>query len=374
VFQGLPLLDLSFKLHYNLKLMRRRGLFYSAIGAIGATMLAQDRRKTISQSDPDNIKLCHRLDAKTVTDDDLLFLQQIGLGWVRLEFGGGEVTLDTLRAAQQRFAKFGMRIYSGVHYSYRSTRIQLGQAGRDQDIETYCRFLRDLGNLGIPVASYDFHPANTYTTKMVQRRGYTTRGFDLRDFRASVEKRAFDREYSADDIWANYTYFIRAVLPVAEQAGVKLALHPDDPPVPKMNGVAKLFTHYDGYRRAEEIAGGSPSWGLTFCVGTWSEGGDQMGKNVFEMIRDFGRRRKIFEVHFRNVTGPLPHFVETFPDDGYMDMYRVMRTLRETGFNGAAEPDHVPRLTGDDGLMRAGTAYCIAYMRPLLLRANQEIG
>ena len=121
-----------------------------------------------------------------------------------------------------------------------------------------------------------------------------------------------------------------------------LALHPDDPPVAKMNGVAKLFTHYDGYRRAEQIAGNSRRWGLTFCVGTWSEGGDRMGKNVFEMIRDFGARQKIFEVHFRNVTGPLPRFVETFPDDGYMDLYQVMKALRQARFNGAVEPDHVP--------------------------------
>ena len=209
---------------------------------------------------------------------------------------------------------------------------------------------------------------------MVERRGYTAREFDLNDFRTKVEKQRFEREYSADEIWAAYTYFTKAVLPVAEEAGVKLALHPDDPPLAKMNGVAKIFTHYDGYRRAEQIAGGSRAWGLTFCVGTWSEGGDRMGKNVFEMIRDFGGRGKIFEIHFRNVTAPLPHFVETFPDDGYMDMYRVMKTLREVRFNGAAEPDHVPKLAGDTGLFRAGTAYCIACMRAMLRRANAEVG
>jgi mannonate dehydratase len=175
-------------------------------------------------------------------------------------------------------------------------------------------------------------------------------------------------------MWANYTYFMKAVLPVAQEAGVKMALHPDDPPVAKMNGVAKLFTHYDGYHRAEQIAGGSPNWGLTFCVGTWSEGGDRMGKNVFEMIEDFGGRGKIFEIHFRNVSSPMPHFVETFPDDGYMDMYRVMKALRKVKFSGAAEPDHVPRVAGDSGIQRAGTAYCIAYMRSLLRRANEEVG
>ena len=194
------------------------------------------------------------------------------------------------------------------------------------------------------------------------------------DFREAVEKQAFEREYSADDIWANYTYFVKAVLPVAEEAGVKLALHPDDPPMAKMNGVAKLFTHYDGYARAEKIAGGSKNWGLTFCVGTWSEGGDKMGKDVFEMIKDFGGRGKIFEVHFRNVSSPLPRFEETFPDDGYMDMYQVMKALRQVKFDGPAEPDHVPGLVGDTGIRRAGTAYIIASMKGLLRRANEEVG
>ena len=353
--------------------MLRRQFLRSAL-ATGTPLLAQQQARKMEEGDLRNAKLCHRLDAKSVSDDDLRFLEQIGLKWVRLEFDAGEITLDALRAQQRRFAQFGMRIYSGVHYAYRSRRVQLGEPGRDQDIETYRRFLRDLGTLEIPVASYDFHPANTYTTRMVERRGYTTREFDIDDFRNRVEKRQFDREYSADEIWANYTYFVKAVLPEAEEAGVKLALHPDDPPVAKMNGVAKLFTHYDGYRRAEEIAGKSPNWGLTFCVGTWSEGGDRMGKDVFEMIRDFGGREKIFEVHFRNVTGPLPRFVETFPDDGYMDMYQVMKALRQVQFNGAVEPDHVPRLAGDSGLLRAGTAYCIASIRAMLRRANEEVG
>jgi mannonate dehydratase len=319
------------------------------------------------------VKLAHRLSVKSTSDDDLLFLQQIGLRWVRLEFGEADVSFEDLKKVQERFARFGMRIYSGVHYSYRSPRVQLGQPGRDKDIETYCGFLRNIGKLGVPIASYDFHPANTYTTSYARRHGYTAREFDLNDFRAKVEKQAFAREYSAEDMWANYIYFMKAVLPVAKESGVKLALHPDDPPLAKMNGVAKLFTHYDGYRRAEQIAGGSPYWGLTFCVGTWSEGGNAMGKNVFEMIRDFGGRGKIFEVHFRNVSGPLPHFVETLPDDGYLNMYEVMKALRQAGFNGAAEPDHIPKLAGDSALLCAGTAYCLAYMRGLMRRVNEEV-
>ena len=337
-----------------------------------AVAFAQGR--VIAEDDPSNTKICHRIVVRTVTDDDLLFLKQIGLRYGRLEFGDGDTPFEYLKAQQERFAKYGIKILSGVHYSYRSLKVQLGQPGRDKDIETYQRFLRDCGKLGIPIASYDFHPANTYTTSHVERRGYRTRVFDLDDFRKRVEKQAFEREYSAEDIWRNYTYFMKAVLPVAEEAGVKLALHPDDPPVSMMNGVAKLFTHYDGYARAEKIAGGSKNWGLTFCVGTWSEGGDRMGKDVFAMIKDFGARKKIFEVHFRNVSSPLPRFEETFPDDGYMDMYQVMKALRQVKFDGPAEPDHVPGLAGDTGIRRAGTAYIIASMRGLLRRANEEVG
>jgi mannonate dehydratase len=349
-------------------ILNRRQILLSAVGVTALPRLSAQ------QDDDNNTKIAHRLNADSLTDDDLLFLQQVGLKWARVEFGERPIGYDALLATQQRFARFGMRIYSGVHYSYRSLKVQLGQPGRDKDIETYCQFLRDLGRLKIPIASYDFHPGNTYTTSVVPRRGYMAREFDLDSFRSKVEKQEFNREYSADDIWANYAYFMKAVLPVAEQAGVKLALHPDDPPLAKMNGVAKLFTHYDGYHRAEQIAGGSPAWGLTFCVGTWSEGGTKMGKDVFEMIHDFGGRGKIFEVHFRNVSGPLPRFVEAFPDDGYLDMYQVMKALRQVKFNGAAEPDHVPKLAGDSGILRAGTAYCLVYMRALLKRANEEVG
>ena len=141
-----------------------------------------------------------------------------------------------------------------------------------------------------------------------------------------------------------------------------------------MNGVAKLFVHHDGYRQAEEIAAGSKHWGLTFCIGTWAEGGSQMGKDVFGMIDDFGSRGKILDVHFRNVSAPLPHFVETFPDDGYLDLAKVMQALRRVGFSGAMVPDHVPQLAGDSGIRRAGTAYCIACMRAMLRRANEEVG
>ena len=361
----------------------RRDFFKAplAAGAAGALLGAgfgqpvragQSRGGSIDEYDTDNVKVAQRV-SSNVSDDYLLLLKQIGLRWTDVVFGtNGD--LDHMRHTQQRFARFGLKIYAGRHDAYRNLKLQLGQPGRDEYIEQYQSFLRNLGNLGIPVSGHDFHPANTYTTAQVQRRGYTAREFNLNDFREKIEKQRFDREYSAEEIWANYTYFLKAVLPVAEQADVRLPLHPDDPPLAKMNGVAKLFTHYTGYKRAEQIAGDSEHWGLELCVGTWSEGGDKMGKDAFEMIRDFGGRKKIFAIHFRNVSSPLPHFVETFPDDGYLDMYRVMKTLREVGYSGTVIPDHIPQLAGDEGTRPIGTAYCIAYMRSLLRRANEEVG
>jgi mannonate dehydratase len=350
------------------------GLAYLGyIRSAGTREAPAGRKPPMDESDARNIKLAHRV-SSNLSDDEILFLQQIGLRWMRVEFQAAESDLDRMRKVQQRFEKHGIKIFSAMHPAYRSLRIQLGQKGRDQDIETYQTFVRNLGKLGIPVANYDFHPGNTYSTGQVQRRGYLAREFRLEDFRKKVEKQRFEREYPADEIWDHYTYFVKAVLPVAEQANVRLGLHPDDPPLTKMNGVAKIITHYEGYRKAEQIAAGSKHWGLTFCVGTWAEGGDQMGKDALAMIRDFGQRGKICDVHFRNVTSPLPNFVETFPDDGYLDLYQVMKALREVGFQGAMEPDHVPLLTGDKGIRPAGTAYCIASMRSMLRRANEEVG
>lgn len=352
----------------------------AAVAAMPGGLSAENiRRKQIDEYAPGNIKLSHRVSAN-LSEDDLHFLKQIGLRYARVEFPQDASSLTQMREVRDRYAKYGIEIYSGVHYAYRSLKVQLGQPGRDEDIERYQQFIRNLGDIGGTIASYDFHPGNTYTTsEVIADRGYKAREFRLDDFRNKVEKQMFDRVYTADDIWDNYTYLMKAILPVAKEADVKLALHPDDPPLEMMNGVAKVFVHYNGYRRAEEISDsiegkGSPHWGLTFCVGTWSEGGDKMGKDVFEMIRDFGGRGKIEEIHFRSVTGPLPNFVETFPDEGYLDMYEVMKALRKVKFNGMLVPDHIPQLVGDSGMRRAGTAYAIAAIRALLRRANEEVG
>lgn len=338
--------------------------------AAGAAALGAATRK--DEHAPDNTKIATAINA-TATDDHLLFLKQIGLRWLHVSFGKDQ-SLAAIKAAQERFARYGLKIHCGISDTYRSARLQLGQPGRDEDIENFQAFLRDLGRAGVYSSKIDFHPGNTYTTQMIESpRGYRSREFNLDEFHSKVEKQRFERTYSADDMWANYAYFIKAVLPVAEKADVRLALHPDDPPIPMMNGVAKLFIHYDAIKRADEIAGHSKHWGLTFCVGTWSEGGDKMGKDVYGMIKDFGARGKIFAVHFRNVSSPLPRFHETLHDDGYLDMYQVMKALRQAKCTASLIPDHYPGLVGDKNRQLA-EAYSIAYMRALLRRANEEVG
>jgi mannonate dehydratase len=157
---------------------------------------------------------------------------------------------------------------------------------------------------------------------------------------------------------------------VAEEAGVRIGIHPDDPPGLVLGGVPRsIFSSFAGYKRALDIAD-SPNVGMCLCIGCWLEGGDNMGKGVLETIRHFGGQGKIFKVHYRNVDRPLPHFVETFVDDGYFDMYEAMKTLGEVGYDGTLIPDHIPQMGDDD---RLGTAYTIAYMRALQKRAEDEL-
>ena len=148
--------------------------------------------------------------------------------------------------------------------------------------------------------------------------------------------------FTPEEIWENYTYFISQVAPVAEEVGVRIGIHPDDPPVPVLAGVPRcIFGNFDGYKRALEIAD-SPNVGICLCCGTWLEGGRRLtGKDPEEMIRHFGAG-KIWKIHFRNVSAPLPHFVETFMDNGYYDMYKIMKALHDVEFARHRDPRSQP--------------------------------
>jgi mannonate dehydratase len=314
------------------------------------------------------------------TDEDLAFIQQLGLEYAVVWCGPDAASADYYASRRELYAQAGITLYgmgdSGVH---NQDAIVLNLPGRDAKVAEYLAHLYNLGQAGIPYTTYAHMANGIWSSEREETRGgASARAFDL-DSGAMGHWRGtmyggeltHGREYSEAEIWANYEHFIELAAPAAEEAGVLIGIHPDDPPAPKLGGVPRpIFSSFEGYKRALEIAD-SPNVGICLCVGCWLEGGDLMGRDVVETIRYFGGLGKLFKVHFRNVEAPLPHFVETFLDSGYMDMYEVMRALREVDFDGVIIADHIPTMAGDH---RVGTAYSVAYMRALLERANAEFG
>ena len=244
----------------------------------------------------------------------------------------------------------------------------LGQPGRDEQIENMQQTIRNIGQAGIPIFGYHFMPNGVWRTSTTARaRGDAqTTGYD--HAQAENAPLSFDREYDAEEMWANYTYYIKAILPVAEEAGVKLALHPDDPPVPTLGGVARLMRNFEGFKRALEI-GDSPNHGLDFCVGSWSE---MSPDECLTGLRYFGERGKILYVHFRDVLGTVPAFREAFIGEGNLDMFQVMKTLRELNFKGFLIDDHVPRMVGDSGWVSLSRAFANGQMITMLEVLNSD--
>ena len=306
------------------------------------------------------------------SEEDLRFARQMGVDYVVLWTDGAHANYDYFMSRREIFENAGLKIYGfGNGDVHCQAALVLNLPNRDEKVEQYKRYIRDLGRAGIPYTTYAHMANGVWSTDPEQARGGApARAFDLATAESNPEtKLTHGREYSEREIWDNFTYFIREAAAVAEEAGVMIGIHPDDPPGPDLGGVPRcIFSNFEGYERALDIAD-SPNVGMCFCVGCWLEGGKMMGKDVLESIRHFGKKGKIFKVHFRNVDKPLPHFVETFVDDGYMDMYQVMKAMREINFKGVAIPDHIPQMA-DDG--RVGTAYTIAYMNALVKRANEE--
>jgi mannonate dehydratase len=313
------------------------------------------------------------------TEKDLAFINQMGVDYVVLWTGGDKASAEYYASRRDLFEEAGLIVYGfGSRAVHNQPKITLGLPGRDEKIEEYKQHLRNLGKAGIPYTTYA-HMANGIwsTGREATRGGAPARSFNLAEAKEGHwDGEIFEaplthgREYTEDEIWENFEYFIKQVAPVAEEVGVKIGIHPDDPPVPELGGIPRcIFGSFEGYRQAMEIAD-SPNVGLCLCVGCWLEGGDLMGKNVLETIHYFGERDKLFKIHFRNVSQPLPYFVETFLDDGYMDMYEVVRALREVDFDGVIIADHIPLMAED---RRVGTAFSIGYMKALLERANADV-
>jgi mannonate dehydratase len=255
--------------------------------------------------------------------------------------------------------------------------------------------IADMGRAGIPIYGYHWMPGLVWRTpRSIIRGGSVSTAFDFDLVRRvdSVEsceqvqgKKGWQifcdyvaltqgENHSEESLWQNLEYWIKAVTPAAEKAGIRLGIHPDDPPVARLAGLPRLFRNHAAYRRLVEIYP-SDANGIEFCQGTFSE----MEDDVYEAIRYFGQRQKIQYVHFRNVSGRVPKFHEEFINTGYVDMYKAMKLYRDVGFKGVFIDDHCPDIEGDEifqGREGAGgyqsRAFAQGYIQAMLEAVEKE--
>jgi mannonate dehydratase len=251
--------------------------------------------------------------------------------------------------------------------------IFLGQSPeRDRNIDDICQIIRNCARAGIPAVKYNFTIIGIPRSGTAAGRG----GSRYSEFVYARAKQdppmTLAGRVDADTYWERITYFLERVVPVAEEYKVRLACHPQDPGVPKgtgWRGVDAVLGSPDGLKKFVSIKE-SPYHGLNFCQGTVSEQLEKPGEEIFDVIRYFGSRKKIFNVHFRNIEGGFLNFRETFIDNGSVDMLKAMRVYREVGYDGMMMPDHVPRVEGVDS--QQGFAFAFGYIKALIAAVSAE--
>ena len=267
----------------------------------------------------------------------------------------------SLEAVVKRFRERGLRVVGLEGDEMDMSRIKLGLPGRDDDLERYCRMLENMGRLGIEMICYNFMAGvGWYRSRndLPERGGALTSGFDVREIDNSATP-----VLSEEQLWSNYEYFIRAVMPTAERCGVRMGLHPDDPPISPLLGYPRILTSADAYRRALALSD-SPSHGVTFCQATFRV----MGEEVSRLIEEWGPR--IFLLHFRDTTGTRTCFRETFHDNGPTDMAALIRQVRRHCPDCLIRPDHTPTMAGESnenfGYATLGNIFAVGYLRGLM--------
>jgi mannonate dehydratase len=305
-----------------------------------------------------------------LTDEQLLFAKQCGCDDVLLNTpklpGEERWEYEDLRAWRQRAEDAGLRLIALENVPVRFyDEIMLGKPGRERQLANMQETVRNMGRAGIPILGYHWMPNGVWRTTWdcPVRGGAVSNSFQMDE---ADTKLTHEREYTEDELWANYDWYLDRMLPVCEEAGVRMALHPDDPPVPSLGGVARLFRNFDNFARAMERHP-SPMHGLDFCHGCWSE--MRRGEGVLDAIRYFGERGRLFYVHFRDVVGGADDFTEVFLGDGNSDPVAVMRALKEVGFRGFIIDDHVPHMVNDTPWAHRGRAWSTGYLQALLRAA-----
>jgi mannonate dehydratase len=268
--------------------------------------------------------------------------------------------LDSFAEAQKSFRAAGFELKALEGDQFDMSRIKLGLPGRDEDLEKYRVMLRNMGKLGIRILCYNFMAGVGWfrsKSDIPYRGGALTSHWSRNDVPEEPLK------FSHEKLWENYAYFLKAVLPAAEEAGVIMCLHPDDPPVPELMGYPRIFTNADSYRRMLALAD-SPSAGITFCAATFRA----MGEDDLSLLREW--QEKIPFVHMRDNRADADGFTETFHDCGPTDLVERFRILSTFKHDVLVRPDHAPTMYGEDnsepGYAAFGRIMAIEYFKGIL--------
>ena len=299
-----------------------------------------------------------------VNDETLGFFRAIGVDCLTVnpapEMRDGRDRTEYWRGVKTLAESHGLRLTNVAATGWNE--ISLGLPDRDEKIEAWCTMLRNLGEVGVPTLGYNFKPVGNFRTASIPpgRGGTRYSTFDYEELMQDPPHYP-EKAISEERMWENMQYFLERVIPVAEEAGVKMALHPDDPPIPEpLGGAARIVSTLEHYHRIFDMVP-SASNAMLFCQGCVAE----MGVDVCEAIRDIGGKGKIVYVHFRNIRGTPKKFQEVFLDEGDVDMFRAMETYREVGFEGPFMMDHTPRFPQEQAVW-AGRAYAVGYIRALI--------
>ena len=309
-----------------------------------------------------------------LTDEKLFFIKQCGADDFLMNTpklpGDKQWEYEDLLTLRHRADAAQLRLMAleNVPVSFYD-KAMLGLPGRDEQIAHMQTTIRNMGRAGIPILGYHWMPNSVWRTPemAVLRGGARGTRFNLTEH--DPNQLTHGRIYTEDEMWANYEYYLTRILPVAEESNVQLALHPDDPPVPSLGGIARIFRNFDGFKRAMDTFDG-PYHGLDFCMGCWSEMGGR--ENVIRAVRYFGTRDKIIYVHFRDVQGTADNFNECFINEGNVSPFEVVKTLRDVGFTGFMITDHVPHMVDDTDWGHRGRAYAIGYIAALIEVAEMQ--
>ena len=318
--------------------------------------------------------------AGQASDDALRFIVHLGVEWVTMG-GPGAPTYSTegrvMRTAndkseapwkeaelvkiKQRIESFGLKIGNMMLHDFRDA--ILGRPGADKDIEKVQESIRVAGKVGIPIVEYNWYALRAMGGYFQEpgRGGSLMQTHDY-DRSRNLPVLPDVGEHNAADLWTRYERFLKAVVPVAEKAGVRLAVHPNDPPPPRYRGTDQILGSVDGLKRVCEMVK-SPANGITFDTGVTRE----MGYNVIENIQWFGKRDQINHVHFRNVVmrAPRDKYTETFIDAGDNDMLACLKALHATGYPRLIHPDHVPQHPADPN-QRGGWGYAVGQIKAMM--------